>query len=149
MNESTWPRFGAFSYGFDDLDQLIDRFSEIGLTAVQWGGELLANPDQVRTTRGLHEDAGIEVVGLAGYRNLIARNDPVRRENLEILKRCLEIAPALGVPVVATETGTRNDRDWSASPENLLPAALDALHSSLEEMLPVAEQRGSMPTRCD
>lgn len=148
MSDSAWPRFGAFSYGFDDLAYLISRFSEFGLTAVQWGSELLAeslaNPDQIPTTRGLLEDADIEVIGLAGYRNLIPKNDLVRRENLEFLKRCLEIAPALGIPVVATETGTRNEEGWKSSSENQRPEALDALYASLEELLPVAEQYGSV-----
>jgi sugar phosphate isomerase/epimerase len=147
-DDVVWPRFGAFSYGFETVNGLIRRFRSMDLTAVQWGGALLdesiANPDRVESTRGFLSDAGIDVVGLAGYRNLISSDDAARHRNLRHLERCLEIAPALGIPVVATETGTRNEEDWKASPENRKPAALETLYASLEELLPTAEHYGSI-----
>jgi sugar phosphate isomerase/epimerase len=147
-DDVVWPRFGAFSYGFETVDSLVHRFKAMGLTAVQWGGALLdesiANPDRVESTRGFLSDAGIDVVGLAGYRNPVAPDEAVRHRNLRHLERCLEIAPALGIPVVATETGTLNAEDWKASPENRTPAALEMLYASLEELLPTAEHYGSI-----
>lgn len=146
MRESAgWPRFGAFSYGLgkDQLPDLIARFSAMGLTGVQLGSDLLddalAHPETIPATVGALHAAGIETVGLAGYRNLVAADDGRRRENLSYLERCLEVAPTLGASVVATETGTRNAADWQPDPENSSLATKSMLYRALEELLPVAE----------
>jgi sugar phosphate isomerase/epimerase len=148
MSESKWPVFGAFSYGFTDVGQLVQSFLESGLAAVQWGSELLGDalehPDGIPAVRQQLDDAGITVVGVAGYRNLIAVDEGARERNIDFLQQCLRIAPVLGVPVVATETGTRHAQDWQASPENRSPEALETLYRSLESLLPVAEQSGSI-----
>lgn len=148
MSESYWPVFGAFSYGFTDVQVLATSFREAGLAAVQWGSDLLnaslEDPDGIRATRDVLDAAEIEVVGVAGYRNLIASDDVARERSIDFLQQCLRVAPALGIPVVATETGTRHPQDWQASPENRTPQALEALYRSLESLLPVAEQSGSI-----
>ena len=70
--------------------------------------------------------------------------DPVfRRENVEHVRRCLEIAPALGTYVVATETGTMGvSGEWTDTPRNSSEEAWGLLYDALEALLPVAEERG-------
>ena len=91
MQEQDWPAFGAFSYGFSDVRVLTDAFREAGLAAVQWGSELLLDslkhPDGVARTKGVLDEAGIQVVGLAGYRNLIASDEAARQGHLDLTRR--------------------------------------------------------------
>jgi sugar phosphate isomerase/epimerase len=146
--ERPWPRFGAFSYGFGRgaIDRLIATFAELGLTAVQLGDGPLADAlDDPEAVRAALDAAGLEVAAIAGYRNLVAPDAQQRRVNLDFLARCLEIAPRLGAPVVATETGTLNpESDWSPSPENWSATAWQAVDAALDELLPVAERSGAI-----
>jgi sugar phosphate isomerase/epimerase len=146
-----WPRLGAFSYDFraGEWDRLVATFAGLGLEAVQLGGELLeqclAQPESAERIRATLESAGMRVVGVAGYRNLVARDGAKRRANLDFLARCLELAPALGTSVVATETGTCNpDSDWKGSPENAGPEAWSMLAESVAELVETAERHGSL-----
>lgn len=144
-----WPQVGAFSYGFKTWEELCQKFRRTGLHAVQIGTDLLAdglaNPDQLPARRAQLEANGITVTALAGYRNLIAPDAEKRRANLDFIKRCLAIAPQFGTAVVATETGTLNPQsEWKASPLNWNQEAWDLFHAALDELLPVAEEHGSI-----
>jgi sugar phosphate isomerase/epimerase len=145
-----WPRLGAFSYGFErgELPRMIDTFSSLGLHVVQLGGALLDEAlDDPQSAREALEGAGIDIVALAGYRNLIAPDPQKRRANLDFLRRCLEAAPLLNTTVVATETGTLNaESEWAASPANWEQPAFDALYAAVDELLPVAERSGAVLT---
>ena len=146
-----WPRLGAFSYDFDagQAGRMVEAFSRLGLEAVQLGGglleECLAEPDRIKPFAAELDRAGIAVAALAGYRNLVAPDPAVRRANLELLARCLEIAPLLGTSVVATETGTRHPAgDWTDVPENWGQDAWAQLDEAIETLLPVAERSGTV-----
>jgi sugar phosphate isomerase/epimerase len=145
--DPAWPRMGAFSYGFerDQLEPLIEGFARHGLSAVQLGTGLLdrALEDSAARTeiRKLLEGNGIDIAGLAGYRNLIAADPDTRRANLNYLKRCLELAPELGTSTVATESGTLHPTsDWLPVPENAGDPAWSLFYAALDELLPVAER---------
>ncbi len=147
----SWPRLGAFSGEFrrGEWDRLIERFRQFGLSVVQLSGDLLLealdHPSAIPSLRAQLEENGITVVGLAGYRNLIAPEAGKRRENLDFLKRCLELAPLFGTAVVATETGTLHpESDWLPTHENWGDEAWSSLCEALEELLPVAEAHGSI-----
>ena len=149
MTAAQWPRFGAFSYDFQrgQIDQLISSFREIGLTAVQLGqgllDEAIDDPQFANVARQKLMDAGIELVGLAGYQNLVAPDPNRRRRNIDYLARSIELAPEFGTTVVATETGTRNpDSDWIADPANISPEAWELLYDALDELVPLAERHG-------
>lgn len=146
-----WPRLGAFSGEFrrGEWRHLIERFRQLGLSVVQLNGELLLealdHPSAIPNLRAQLEENGITVVGLGGYRNLIAPEAGRRRENLDFLKRCLELAPLFGTAVVATETGTLHpENDWLPVHENWSDQAWSLLCKALEELLPVAETHGSI-----
>jgi sugar phosphate isomerase/epimerase len=138
------PRFGAFSYDFrrGEWERLNEAFGELGLVAVQLGTELLE--ECLERSEAIERlDGGIDVVGLAGYRNLIAPDPAIRQANVEAIVRCLEVAPHLRTSVVATETGTRSpEGDWIDSPENSSPEAWRLLDEALEPLVAAAEANG-------
>ena len=144
-----WPRLGAFSsqLGEGQWERLVDTFARLGLESVQLMGplldECLDDAGRAEAARALLEERGIGVPALGGYRNLVAPDPAVRRGNVEHVRRCLEIAPALGTYVVATETGTLSpDGDWTDSPKNWSVEAWGLLYDALETLLPVAEEQG-------
>ncbi len=143
-----WPVFGAFSYGFGrgEVERLISTWRSLGLGAVQLADGLLAEslegPESAAGMRSELEAAGIRVAGIAGYRNITSPDAGKRWENLEFLKRCLEIAPHLSTGVVATETGTLSAAsDWEDVPGNWSSEAWDAMCEAVGELLETA--RGS------
>ncbi len=149
LSSPAWPQVGVFSYGYHDVDSLVSECKQYGLTAVQLGGPLLnhvlVQPEHIPALRGELEANGISIVGLAAYRNIVALDPTKRRVYLDYLTSCLEIAPLLGTPVVATETGTRHpENEWVAVPENQSPEAWSILHESLAELTSVAEACGSI-----
>jgi sugar phosphate isomerase/epimerase len=144
-----WPRLGAFSTEFaeGDWEQLAERFARLELESVQLMGPLLdaCLDDAARADSGraLLEERRIRVPALGGYRNLVVSNPAVRRANVDHVRRCLEIAPALGCYVVATETGTLSPvGDWTDTPDNSSDAGWRLLDDALETLLPVAEEGG-------
>jgi sugar phosphate isomerase/epimerase len=149
--ELRWPRFGAISYELDDRgwEPLADDLRRAGLESVYLGRRLLddclADPDGAASRRVWLAEHGIAIAGIAGYRNLVSPDPALRDANIEHLGRCLELAPALGAWIVATETGTRDPTgDWTDSPENWSEAAWRLLDDALERLLPVAEQAGTI-----
>ena len=144
-----WPRLGAFptEFGAGEWERLVAEFDRLGLESTQLMGPLLDEclDDDARAdvARGTLEEAGIALPALGGYRNLVAPDPDVRRANVEHVRRCLELAPALGTFVVATETGTLNPHgDWTDTPENSSEEAWGLLYDALEVLLPAAEGHG-------
>jgi L-ribulose-5-phosphate 3-epimerase len=149
--DADWPRLGVFTYDFGrgEWDRLIETCRRFGLSAVQLGkplvDECLEETNRVPEIRGALEDAGVSIVALAGYRNLVSPDGSVRRANVDFLARCLELAPAFGTSVVATETGTRNPGgDWIDSPDNWHPETWKLVDDALVELLGIAERTGSI-----
>ena len=88
---------------------------------------------------------GIAIAGIAGYRNLIDPDERARRENIEYLARCLELAPRIGTSVVATEAGTRStEGQYRWHPDNRLPASVQLFHDAVGELVEAAERHGSI-----
>ena len=146
-----FPRLGAFffEHGLSTRHEQIAQFREMGLASVQIADplmkELVANPSQATAVAKDFREAGLDIAGLAGYRNLIAVDPVKRRENIDFLKACMDLAPVLGTAVVATETGTFNPgSDWDPSPENGSPQAWAVLLESLEELLEKAKATGTI-----
>jgi len=138
------PVFGAFSDELSDWDTLTETFTTLGLGAVQLGGPLLdrcLDDDAVAGEgRSLLAAGRFRVAALSGYRNLVAP-DP----DLDHVRRCLELAPALGTWVVATGTGTRNTQsDWADHPDNWSKESWQLLEDAIDELLPTAEANGTV-----
>ena len=117
----------------------------MGLRTVQLGTELLDECLEQPGRIDVLGEEGISVAALAGYRNLVAPDEKVRRGNIEFIARCLESAPRLGTSVVATEAGTRHPaEEWGDSPDNWRLESRELLDEALAELVPVAERAGSI-----
>jgi sugar phosphate isomerase/epimerase len=146
-----WPQFGAFSYDFGRGRwlELATTFARLDLVDVVLGRELLdeclEQPDVLERAHAALREHGLAVAALAGYRNLVAPDPSSRRANIEYIRRCLELAPALGTYVVCTETGTRHPgSDWTDSPDNVAAEAWRLLDEALETLVPAAESSGTI-----
>lgn len=147
---STFPRLGAFYFhnGLSNRRALIDQFKGYGLKEIQLGAplitELVQKPSEAKNVARDFHDAGMNICGLAGYRNLVAPDPVKRRANMTFLKQCLELAPELGTSVVATETGTANpESEWDPSPENDSAPVWQMMIDAIGELLATAEKSGT------
>jgi sugar phosphate isomerase/epimerase len=141
-------RFGAFSPDLTSADELLNFCHTHHLTALQLAGKplasLLENPANAQSFRNTLESGGVQIVALAGYRNLIHPDPKTRAANLDHIKACLHLAPHLGIPLVATESGTLNPTsDWTGHPLNYWDG-YKAFLTSLDELLPVAKSAGAV-----
>jgi sugar phosphate isomerase/epimerase len=146
-----WPRFGAFSYDFGtgEWAELAVAFARLRLVDVVLGRELLdeclERPEVAVEARAMLAEHGLTVAALAGYRNLVAPDRSVRRANIDYLRRCLELAPAVGTYVVCTETGTRHPADdWTDAPQNEGAEAWALLDDALDALVSAAERSGTI-----
>ncbi len=140
-----WPRFGVFARETSDWDEVIATCRRLGLRAVQLGGDLVEQCFEHPERADALEQAGIAIAGIAGYRNLIDPDELARRENVEYLARCLEMAPRIGTSVVATEAGTRStEGQYRWHPDNRLPANVQLFHDAVGELVEAAERHGSI-----
>lgn len=149
----TGLRLGAMAHELiaksDEREQLLFHLRRFGLTNLQLGTPLLeevfTERERAVTWTTPLQAAGVAMIALGGYRNLVAPNETQRRENTAFLQRCLELAPRYGTAIVATETGTCNrENDWGPSPENQEKEAWELLCATLRELLPVAERHGTI-----
>lgn len=146
-----WPRLGAFSQIASpaELPKMIEDFRRWGLSCVQLSNGLLdacvesdnAAQDVAKRLR----DAGIEVVGLGGYRAIVGRDEAQRRQSIEYLKQCLRLAPVFGTNIVATETGSMHPTDpWAGHPENFDEPAWKMLCDGLDELVAAAKENATI-----
>jgi len=138
------PVYGAFSDELRDWDALVERFSELGLGAVQLGGPLLDrcldDAGFAADGRALLDAHGIRVAALSGYRNLVAPH-----ADLGHVRRCFELAPVLGTWVVASGAGTRStEHDWADHPDNWSKESWQLLEAAVEELVSWAEASGAV-----
>lgn len=148
-----WPRVGAMAHELvsqpDEPERLVSLLQRFGLQTVQLGvpllEEVLAQKEQVARWRAQLEASALPIVAIGGYRNLVAPNATKRSAHIAFLQHCLERAPLFGTAIVATETGTRHRvSGWAPSPENQGHEAWETLCATLREVLPVAEQQGTI-----
>jgi len=138
-----WPRFGGFTHELGapwrDLAALC---RELGLETVQLSrallDECLDDPDPARAS-------GVDISSIGAYRNLIATNERERRDNLDYVSRCLELAPRIGAQAVSTHAGTRHPtHEWADVSANAGEDAWTSLLDAVELLLPAAESAGTV-----
>lgn len=151
FKSTTFPRLGAFffNHGIENRAAGIAFFKKHGLTCAQIGAplleELVASPSRIPEVVRDFLDAGIRIIGLAGYRNIVAPDPSNCKKNIAFLRKCLELAPEFGTAVVATETGTRNSiSEWQDSPENASPQTWSLLEDAIGQLLETATKHGSL-----
>lgn len=120
-----------------------------GFTCVQWRLPLATQDLSAANVRSLlkpYQDNGLQIVALAGYENIVEPNPRLKLQNMERLKRLMDIAPVCSRATVgvATETGTRNRLNpWEWHADNASPAAWMEMKASITELARHAKQTGS------
>ena len=135
----------AHDYGRDTPQNLFSRISQDGyraaMLAFQKAIEGVSSYYDVtsqtieETKRGLQTN-GITVRTLGVYMELGMADETLRRQAVEQFLRGLETARQMGVPTVATETTPLHKQPGVRREE-----ATKSLYRSLEEILPVAEEK--------
>jgi len=141
---------GIFSDVFSGTER--ERASHIaacGFTCVQWRLPLATqdlNAANVRSLLKPYQDNGLQIVALAGYENIIEPNPQLRLQNMDRLKKLMDVAPLCSRATigVATQTGTRNRLNpWDWHADNATPAAWAEMKASITELARHAKQTGS------
>ena len=114
-------------YGDEQLETTITRLREFGYDGI----ELKADPElySPQEVKRLCEDSGLDVLSLAGIfpwpttsRDLSAQDKEVRTRAVEYVRRCCDLAVAVGAPLIivvpsavgktAPEGNPKKEEDW-------------------------------------
>jgi sugar phosphate isomerase/epimerase len=145
---------GIFSDVFHGSErERAEAIAAHGFSCVQWRLPLATqdiNATNVKSLLKPYQDNGLQIVALAGYENIVEPNGQLRVQNLERLKRLMDIAPLcgrgnLGGGIgVATETGTKNRMSqWQWHDDNASEATWAELKNAITELSRYAKQTGS------
>lgn len=85
------------------------------------------------------KEGSLDVSVLGAYLNYAGMDDKKRDENLDILKKHIELAPLLGCRMVGTETGSLND-EYKSHPDNHGDMAYQRFKDAVIEVMPLAEK---------
>jgi len=89
------------------------------------------------------EQRSLSMEAVSGTCNLINPDTTQRAKDLRNMRTLIEACAGLGTSVVTLCTGTRDPGNmWRAHPENHSPGAWRDLVHSLEQLLPLAQERG-------
>lgn len=131
-------------------EEVAARTREFGLGAVQFipaasgigfGFDTDRPADDFPRWAKAYASVGVEISGVGGYINLLARDPEKRRRNIETFKGFLRGMRELGTRYISTETGTyATTGDWDNDPANRTPQAWDDLRRVTEDLLTVAVQ---------
>lgn len=93
------------------------------------------SPARVEKIRSMFEKAGISIVGLSGYTNLMNPNLQKREDKLAQLEKMIDLCPAYGTRYIATETGSLHPTNaWRDFAGNRTPEAWDELLSIVDRL---------------
>jgi sugar phosphate isomerase/epimerase len=110
---------GVFNPPFHDLslDQMLDKFSSMGIEAVEVGAagpagstqcprpELVADPAKARAWKKKFDDRGIPVMALSCHTNAIYPDADKAKESAEQFRQTLQLAGMLEIPTVVGFSG--------------------------------------------
>src|ERR1700684_4595638 len=110
---------GVFDPPFNklSLDEMLDRFSTLGIEAVEVGAagpnggphcprpELLADPAKARAWKKKFDDRGIPVMTLSCHNNALYPDEAKARAAADQFRETLQLAGMLGIPTVVGFSG--------------------------------------------
>ncbi|MDR0886489.1 MAG: sugar phosphate isomerase/epimerase [Clostridiales Family XIII bacterium] len=113
-------KLGVFTpiFGQLNFDEMIEKVSSLGLEAVEIGtggspgdshlkiDELLASSEKRSEYLAKLEDKGLTISALSAHHNPISPDPAVRKEADELLRKTIELASKMNVPVVNGFSGT-------------------------------------------
>lgn len=123
-------KLGVFTPLFADLsfEEMLDRAKSAGLDAVEIGtggnpgnhhcptDELLASPEKRQAYLAELEKRGLTISAFSCHSNPISPDATEARESDEILRKSIQLAALMGVPVVNTFSGTAGDSEDAKAP---------------------------------
>lgn len=145
---------GIFSDVFPGSErERAEAIAAHGFSCVHWRLPLATQDINAASVKSLlkpYQDNGLQIVALAGYENIVEPNGQLRVQNMERLKRLMDIAPLcgrgnLGGGIgVATETGSKNRTNpWAWHADNASDATWAELKNAITELSRYAKQTGS------
>lgn len=100
-------------------------------------------PEAIAAIRAASRETGISLAALSGTYNMAHPDKAWRDKGLRQLRRVIETAAALEIPLVTLCTGTRNAEDqWAHHPDNADPSAWRDMAAEMGKALELAEQNG-------
>lgn len=127
--ETTSMKLGIFNsvFGRRPLQEVVQKTKRHGFDCVQLTPGFsdvesrieAITPDDARKVRDAFGTEGIEIVGLAGYTNLMNPDLVQRKADLDRFKKMVTLCRHWGTDVIATETGSVSQKGpWTDCPEN-------------------------------
>jgi sugar phosphate isomerase/epimerase len=104
-------------FSSEPLEKVLDMVAEAGCECVElgcgnWPGnahcnpdELLADEDKIKAFKDLIASKGLEISALSCHGNPLHPNEAIANENIEAMKKTVQLAPKLGVDVVINFSG--------------------------------------------
>jgi sugar phosphate isomerase/epimerase len=137
-----------------DPEEIAAKTREYGLEAVQFiprevqvgfgfdTDSPALSPDFTRW-RKAYDAAGVDIVAVGGYINLLHRDPEHRAANIAAFTSFLRRMGELGTTLVSTETGSLAPTgDWDDDPANRTPEAWDGFREVITGLAAVAEAEG-------
>ena len=140
---------GIFNWVFsNNSEECAKLATQHGFSCLQWSfehGSENIRADAAQDAYRIFTEAGLKVVALSGYQNLVAVDPIHKAKALNILERYLEIASFFPDSTgLATETGTKNpESQWVGHPDNLKPEAWDEMIAQLQPLGEKAKAAGT------
>jgi sugar phosphate isomerase/epimerase len=139
-------RLGIFAKTFPrpTVEDVFDAVRAAGFQCVQFNFACAGLPtlpeevgeDLAERIVAAAEARGIELVAVSGTFNTIDPDLRKRQDGLRLLRRLIEVAERMRVPLVTLCTGTRDpDNMWKRHPDNDTPAAWQDLVESIQWVL--------------
>ena len=120
------------------LEGVVAACCRLGLTGTGFDVDVSWTADAARGHFGPCLDAGLEIVQLGCYRNLISADESVRAAAVDDVARAMDVAGQLGVRFVVSGSGHRDPERPAARravhPGNWSEEALDVLVESCREI---------------
>jgi len=112
-------KLGVLTVLFSDqpLEKVLDMVAEAGCQCVELGcgnypgnahcnpAELLADEGKINQLKDLVASKGLEISALSCHGNPLHPNEAIANENIEVMKKTVQLAPKLGVEVVVNFSG--------------------------------------------
>ncbi|MCD7755056.1 MAG: sugar phosphate isomerase/epimerase [Firmicutes bacterium] len=144
----------AHDLGVTGTEAILQRLDALGIDGVQMvcykaypdipqapGGITPARAAQIGQA---FANAGKDISLIGAYFNPIHSNAQKVAGSLEIFEDYLRVGSALGCNVVASETGSRNDDEWTYHPENRTEEALQGVVAAFSRLCDTAADCGSI-----
>jgi sugar phosphate isomerase/epimerase len=134
-----------------DLERTLDAIKASGLDRVQFNftcAGFPTLPDVIPSAvanriRLAFADRSLAMAALSGTYNMVHPDVALRAQELSRLQLMIRACAGVGTSTVTLCTGTRDpDNMWRAHPDNQRPEAWQDLRTTLETLLPVAEEYG-------